>query len=378
MLNLSALFFSSNDEKAALLDNLELSAGQKANLESARKEIRTCLKVGIPEYLTRKGFPEKVPEPRFYTQGSWAYKTLNAPGQFPQQADLDDGAYLPISFVSQTARPSQATGIFFEAAEEVLRPLAKTRGWDLIVDKPTCVRIQISNDAHIDVPLYAIPDTEFEELAKAALENYNFDSVAEAVKKADKWTELDRDKVLLAHRTENWRSSDPRPLRDWFVEEVAAKGPQLRRVVRYLKAFRDWQWAEGGPSSILLMAAATPLFGFRDGRDDLALLDVVVKMPKALRDGVVNPTNSDESLTDRLGTKNVEEAAKAFENLESFLRAAIDASSAEVACKWMIEKFGMRFPDQPSWVKVVSVAATIAAAPAVAGPSEIVGRTKAA
>jgi len=378
MLNLSALFFSSNDEKVALLNNLELSALQKATLESARKEIRACLKLGIPEYLTRKGFPEKAPEPRFYTQGSWAYKTLNAPGQSPQQADLDDGAYLPMSFVSQTAKPSQATGIFFEAAEESLRPLVKARGWDLIVDKPTCVRIQISYDAHIDVPLYAIPDTEFETLTKAALESYGFDSVSAAVTRADKWTALDRDKVLLAHRTESWRSSDPRPLRDWFNEEVKAKGPQLRRVVRYLKAFRDWRWAEGGPSSILLMAAATPLFGFRDGRDDLALLDVVAKIPKALREGVVNPTNNEESLTNRLGAENVEEAATAFENLESYLRAAIDASSAEVACKWMIEKFGTRFPDQPTWVKVASVAATIAAAPAIAGPSEIVGRTKAA
>jgi len=36
---------------------------------------------------------DAVTQPRFFTQGSWAYKTLNAPAQNPQQADLDDGAY---------------------------------------------------------------------------------------------------------------------------------------------------------------------------------------------------------------------------------------------------------------------------------------------
>jgi hypothetical protein len=78
------------------------------------------------------------------------------------------------------------------------------------------------------------------------------------------------DKVLLAHRECNWMPSDPRPVKEWFLGEVEAKGEQFRRVVRYLKAFRDWRWSSGGPASILLMAAAAPLFEKRDRRDDLA------------------------------------------------------------------------------------------------------------
>lgn len=72
------------------------------------------------------------------------------------------------------------------------------------------------------------------------------------------WTALPADKVLLAHRECNWMPSDPRPVKEWFLGEVEAKGEQFRRVVRYLKAFRDWRWASGGPASILLMAAAAP------------------------------------------------------------------------------------------------------------------------
>ncbi|MFP3534269.1 hypothetical protein SB763_33485, partial [Burkholderia sp. SIMBA_042] len=87
-----------------------------------------------------------------FTQGSWAYKTLNSPAQRPQQADVDDGCYLPLSFVSQTKRPSTATTVFFAAAEEALKPLVEEKGWKLVTDKPTCIRIIIASYAHIDIP----------------------------------------------------------------------------------------------------------------------------------------------------------------------------------------------------------------------------------
>lgn len=90
-----------------------------------------------------------------------------------------------------------------------------------------------------------------------------------------------------------------------------------------------------------------------------------------------NPVEESESLTSRLGKEGVEEAAKAFEAFEKVLRGATDAGSPSQACIWMQGEFGPRFPNEPDRVKVVSVAATIAAAPATAGPSELVGRTKA-
>jgi hypothetical protein len=100
-------------------------------------------------------------------------------------------------------------------------------------------------------------------------------------------------------------------------------------------------------------------------------------LPAQLRAGVNNPVEESESLTVRLGKDGVEEAAKAFEELEKVLRGATDAGSPSQACIWMQGEFGPRFPNAPDRVKVVSIAATIAAAPATAGPSELVGRTKA-
>ena len=286
---------------------------------------------------------------------------------------------MPLGFVAQTSRPSVASSIFFAAAEEALAPLIEARSWQLVTDKPTCIRIVIGPRAHIDVPLYAIPDKEFVTLAKNAMDR-GHKGLREAMRakaEEDAWTALPRNSVLLAHRKDDWIASDPRPIKDWFVSEVAAKGEQLRRVVRYLKAFRDWQWPSEGPSSILLMAAATPNFEKRDRRDDLALLDVVAKLPKVLRGGVCNPIDKNESLTDRLGAERVEEAAKCFEEFEKYLRGSVNASNASQACSWLVGQFGPRFPNEPSRVVTVSIAATVAAAPAIAGPSELVGRTKA-
>jgi hypothetical protein len=379
MLNLSPLFFTTVDNESCMHDELDLTPEQRAWIASVRTDVRDCLRTGIPRVLRANGYTESVPQPRFFTQGSWAYKTLNSPAQHPQQADIDDGCYLPLSFVTQTKRPSVAATVFFAAAEEALKTLVEERQWKLVTEKSTCVRIEIATYAHIDIPLYAIPDEEFVTLAKASMERYGYDSLTEAVNMAerDAWTALPADQVLLAHRDCNWMCSDPRPVKEWFLGELEVRGEQFRRVVRYLKAFRDWTWSSGGPASILLMAAAVPLFEKRDRRDDLALLDVVAALPARLRAGVNNPAEESESLTERLGDAGVEEAAKVFEEFEKVLRAATDAGSPSQACIWMRSELGPRFPNEPDRVKVVSVAATIAATPAESGPSELIGRTKA-
>ena len=148
---------------------------------------------------------------------------------------------------------------------------------------------------------------------------------------------------------------------------------QKRLVV---KGFRDWKWVSGGPASILLMAAAVPLFQRQDRRDDQALLHVVTSLPQALRNGVKNPVERSESFTDRLGKDGVEDAARKFDAFAAQLKACCDASNASQACTWLVNEFGQRFPDRPDRIKV-TVAATIASSPAIAGPSELVGRTKA-
>lgn len=97
----------------------------------------------------------------------------------------------------------------------------------------------ISAQTHIDVPLYAIPGAEFmlmEKAVQARTLDGALDSRADSV---DRWDALPSDCVLLAHREEGWKASDPRKIHDWFVDAVELYGERLRRVCRYLKAWRD-------------------------------------------------------------------------------------------------------------------------------------------
>lgn len=378
MLNLSSLFFSGVEE-STLLENIALTQAQCDVIVEAKEAVREQLRKGLAAALRELGHTGEPVQPRFFTQGSWAYKTLNAPAQATQQADIDDGAYLPMSSMTATTKPSVASKVFFTAAEMALMPLVRARNWLLITDKPTCIRIEISKLAHIDIPLYAIPDAEFQQLRKAALEARGYLTLDEAVRKAerDAWTALPRDQVLLAHREDDWVKSDPRPVKAWFLAEVDRHGEQFRRNVRYLKAARDWRWVYGGPSSLLLMAAAAPVFEARDRRDDLAMLDVVQQMPQVLRDGVACPTDPNESLTERLGKKGVDEAIAWLKQLEDHLSGAVNSSNAAQACEWLRKQFGPRFPNIPDRVKVSTATAAVLATPAAAVASPLVGRTRA-
>lgn len=254
MLNLSPLFFTTVDDESCMHDKLDLTSDERTLIASARTAVRDCLRTGIPQELRASGYMEGVPLPRFFTQGSWAYKTLNSPAQQPQQADVDDGCYLPMSFVLQTKRPSTAAAVFFAAAEEALKPLIEEKKWKLVTNKPTCIRIVIAKFAHIDIPLYAIPDEEFLRL-KASMERYGYDSISEAVNMAqrDTWTALPADKVLLAHREYNWLPSDPRPVKEWFLSEVEAKGGAAAELLPSKANTAAKRTSPSLPASVALM-----------------------------------------------------------------------------------------------------------------------------
>ena len=114
MLNLSPLLFTSIDGESCMHNELDLTPDQREKIVDARAQVRDCLRKGIPQLLSTAGQMENAPCPRFFTQGSWSYKTLNSPAKAPQQADIDDGCYLPLSFVSQTKRPSTAATVFLQ------------------------------------------------------------------------------------------------------------------------------------------------------------------------------------------------------------------------------------------------------------------------
>lgn len=379
MPNFSPLLFTTTSEDC-FLDKITIPSDDLAKIDQARQEIRDFLKADLPSILREKGLEGEICQPRFYIQGSRSYKTLNSPCITPpQQSDIDDGVYLPLSVMREENSPKLAISLFFDAVVDVLRPVCAEKGWSTEI-KDTCVRVIISQYAHIDLPLYVIPDTLFL-LIKSNMESRGhvvFDSAINS--ELDSWKTLPSDKILLADRKQGWRKSDPMAMKNWFKRECLEKGPdQLIRVVRYLKAFRDKQWEEKGPSSILLMALACPLFEFIEKRDDLALLKVVKGIPGALQKGVMSPIDPNASLTAHMAEEAIADAVEQFQILGRHLGGAINATDAETANIWLHQMLGDRFPNAPHRMKPnpESLPASMAAIAPLEGPAEPVKRTKA-
>ncbi len=376
MANVSKLLYSTVADVSFLLE-IEPEDDAKAALLEAKGQIRERLREAFAE-KSREIFGRSI-RPRFFTQGSHSYKTLNDPAWPPeQQMDLDDGCYLPMSFVKGT-RPSQASALFFEFVDGVLEKLAEEKGWKFTI-KDTCCRVVISSIAHIDIPLYAIPDDDFVLLEKSMSANASF---AEDRRRPDTWDALPSDSVLLAHRKEDWKVSDPRKIKTWFLAAVGVYGEKLRRICRYLKAWRDHNKPHlNGVSSILLMVCAWKAFEeirrpFVPEREDQALLAVLERLPGYLENAMPNPTDKDEDIN-RLSSEDRKTAARYARQFAASLRNTIDAvtdtSKAVIDTRLSL---GPRVPDRQDLVSVVETAKiTVLSQPRKEVASPVVGRSQ--
>ena len=352
------------------INRISISQQQERLLLKARRKIRNAIRRAFKnarDYLKgnsdiREGDLEWITRlvPKFMTQGSFAYKTLNSPCYKTQEMDLDDGVYLPMSILK--SEPEANKDWFFAIVDGALRKLASQEGWVFSSKKDTCSRIVIpQQQAHIDVPLYAVPDDRHahmtEAVAKAALKLSDAMHFGEH-RKIEMFM-LDSDQVYLATRKDGWKKSDPLLIAHWFKRQVERKGRRLRRICRFLKAWRDFTWEAGGPSSITLMAVADEVYPLDDrDRDDYALLKVVESLPVRLRGIVKNPACRDETLYPRGDTNQEEFALKAEELLRNIQVAMSGANDAQSSVNMLISQFGIRMPNEPGWIESIAAAAT--------------------
>lgn len=374
MANVSKLLYSTVDPQS-LLVNLH---AEDALLREARRKIRDRLRYEFAK-ASKAIFGEAV-RPRFFTQGSHAYRTLNDPAWPPrQQKDLDDGCYLPLSFM-RGARPSQAANLFFEFVDGVLKTLAGEQGWTH-QEKPTCSRLIVAPDAHVDVPLYAIPDAEFA-LLEARVELHA--RKTEARVSPDVWEALPSDSVLLAHRDDGWVVSDPRKIHDWFLGAIEIYGERLRRDCRFLKAWRDYlELDRDHLSSILLMACVWYAYErirgpFLPDREDERLLRVAERLPGLLNGSIQNPACQNEENLNRMSAEERERVVARATELKDRLKDIVTScANKQRAVDLTVAVFGDRVPDRPDLVAItVAATATVLSHPKTVVAAPEVGRTK--
>jgi hypothetical protein len=380
MLNLHQIFDKAFDHRC-FIQQLEADVDDLAELVKARKEIRACLRAAIAAATRSSSELGQEVTPKFFPQGSWAYKTLNDPAKCPpQEIDLDDGVYLPMSLL-QGAAPSVACDFFFGIAEAAIGVLVKKRGWVLDRSKKTCVRVIIPGRGHIDNPLYAIPDEEFRRLTESAKAR-GYADFSEALSKShsdrDSWVWLSSDQVWLAIRGGAWEQSDPRKIHDWFERLKAAYGEQFVRVCRYLKGWRDHHWPEGGPSSILLMVCVSKSFQKHFGRDDLAILATAKMLAAQLLADVYNEDVDPRTQLNNLSPSERNEAAEKARSLHGVLNKAInDITDPVAAVNVLIAQFGSRIPNEPQRIHVSHPAEVVQSTPKKVVPAVAIQRTSA-
>jgi hypothetical protein len=232
------------------------------------------------------------------------------------------------------------------------------QGWKL-VRKDCCIRIELDAYSHVDVALYAIPDDQFSALMEKALASkasgMAFDELADQT-----YHDLEADTIMLACRSGGWMASDPRAIDDWFRVACETHGEMLRRVCRYVKAWRDFVWPTGTKlNSITLMKCVVDAFDslggrFEATRDDAALLAIASKLEGYFADesGVANPVlakllNDDWTVEQR---REYVAAAKAlFKALTGALQSTTDRS---VSLELFIQTLGERIPDNPDLIAV--------------------------
>ncbi len=344
------------------LNNLELRSQQKELLRNVRRLVRETLRTALKKETAVFFGDEKPISPNFFTQGSWGYKTINrATHTPPQQTDMDDGCFLPMTFV-RGASPKRAANWFYDVADRALKALVEAQGWaSYDSSKVTCCRIVIDKENHLDVPLYAIRDEQF--VMMKSLTQDRAGTFAEAVAAASAedeypfdWSMVTNEDVLLAKRNGVWCPSNPMDVSNWANAAVEQHGEQLRRTWRSIKGWRDQMFPNGGgPSSIALMVMVEADFDEVAGRDDLAFRAAAKSVRERVTGKVEAPWDRREDLN-RLPVAERASVAAIAKEFEKEIDYCVQGTLANAShyLKRLRQYCGHHFSEDSSRVKEVS------------------------
>lgn len=237
-----------HDQFIAFNTTIELTQTKKDTLNGNRTTLRNVIK---------KYFDDNKPneiKPNFQSQGSFVMKTTVNPiarksddGKTNLYVyDVDDGVYF-IGDEEVEDRKSIDTyhNWIYNAVKEHTGKGAEKRN--------TCVRVLYADGHHIDLPIYYKMDED--------------DSIPE-----------------LAHKSKGWIDSDPKEFYIWFNNK-ADTNQQLRRIVRYLKAWSDYRNFQNSsvkmPSGFIMTILATENISY-DTRDDIAFKKTIENIQKKI------------------------------------------------------------------------------------------------
>lgn len=289
-------------------EEIKLSSSKKKELvgDKDKKGSRDALRDKIKKDFKDKGRKQ----PKFHMQGSFSMNTTINP--ISAEYDLDDGVYLQNIDTSKPIKewetPETVHKWIFDAVDG---HTSKTP-----TDMNLCVRVHYADEKkHIDLPIYAQKD----------------------------------DIYYLAVKGTGWVESDPKEIKDWFMDEVKDKGEQYRRISRYFKGWKDFREDKNKQVKLYggfqLTVIASYDFVTNDS-DEESFYRTVKKINSKLwkyKDKIKHPKKSSKNLiehyTEARREKFVEEFEKMFEQAK---KAYEETDCVEKSKKWQ-KVFGDRF-----------------------------------
>ena len=149
---------------------------------------------------------------------------------------------------------------------------------------------------------------------------------------------------MLAAKS-GWEKSDPKELCDWFNEKVKLNGYQIRRLVKYFKAWADYQNRKM-PSGIAFTVWVAKHYVRRD-RDDLSFYETAKAIKRSFGIFSVecpNPATPNDDLLNKLNDQQIDNFQDEFNHLIKQCEAALLEKNEENACKVWRQVFGYSFP----------------------------------
>lgn len=290
-------------------NKLKLTSKRLEDLKGSRKSLRKKIR----SYIENEK-PNEI-SPKFGDQGSIPMETAVNPipviideDTTLLPFDLDDGVYF---IVPNEYEERKSINTYHSWIVNAVDGHTNTTP----IDKTTCVRVIFADGHNIDLPIYFMVEGGIPE---------------------------------IAHKSRGWIKSDPLAFAQWFNEK-ADDDPQLRRIVRYLKAWRNFREVNNNslklPSGFELTILAAENFKPNE-RDDVALRDTANAIYGTLQDSFEcwRPTTPIEDVFEEYSETRENNFLDALERLVNNCDKAAQETNYKTSSEHLRKEFGDRFP----------------------------------
>jgi hypothetical protein len=341
MANCNNLFQEFN--KTIRLDN-----DRRITLKDRRDNLRSRINNGFNQLKKERYFLEKLDisvdeEMEFQSQGSYVMDTIINPSRKDDEYDIDDGVYF-IGHRDAINRPTEQQFHNF-----VIVSIEQGRGTyqiEKIEDKKTCVRVRYKGNSgdfnyHVDLPIYYANDIKVPELADT-LEGWKFSNPIEFIVWFEELIQSGFKPEFIIETKLYEKEYD-----EW-LNDRRKKDHQLRRIVRYLKAWGDHLKEDMPPGVVMTILAGSDSNYEEHERDDVCLRNTLVNIKNWLsNNGFTCPRPTTRKGEDLFRSYSEEKKGYFKNALDSFINSANQAleypNQKDACLKWQ-RHLGNRFP----------------------------------